>query len=289
MKITDTELEKISSLINELTGITIGKDKAYFVESRLSEIAQKKGLKTFAELHSFMRTNQDPSLKQELIDAITVNETFFFRDKHPFTILTRHLVDLVFESKRSHEDQLKSKLGDWFSQKKIHLWSAACSYGQEPYSVAIALSEQYADIQDWEIRILATDISGNALNRAREGIYSDFEVSRGLDESVRDKYFSRLEGGNRWQVRDHIRRMVEFRQLNLHEEYVGLGFFDIIFCRNVAIYFDTETKKRMFEKFEKVFNKEGWLMLGASESLTFITDKYELQRFEEGNCYKVIH
>ncbi len=285
MKLNTADLKELSGVIRTYTGISIGEDKAYFLESRLSEIAAQYQIHNFSQLRSLINGGQTPKLRQQIIDAITVNESFFFRDRYPFDILTKHLVPDVVRSKAESEAILRQNLGSWFSQKRLHIWSTACAYGQEPYSIAMALRESIADIDQWEVRILATDISSAAVERAMRGEYSDFEISRGLDEHIRRKYFER--DGDRWRIIDRIKNMVSFRQFNLQSEFTGIGFFDVIFCRNVAIYFDEKNKRQLFSRFLAHFNHNGWLILGSSESVVFLSDAYKMLKYAEGIVYQV--
>jgi chemotaxis protein methyltransferase CheR len=205
---------------------------------------------------------------------MTTNETSFFRDTHPFDALRKHvLVDML--ARRAAE-------------KRLSIWCGACSTGQEPYTIALILREHFADRTDrtgWKIDILATDLSTDVLVRAREGRYSQLEVNRGLPAPLLVKHFERH--GTEWRIKDDIRRLVEFRQLNLIDPIWAVGAADIVFLRNVLIYFDVPTKKAILRKVRGIMRRDGYLFLGGAETTLNIDDEFVRQSFERAGCYRL--
>ena len=254
---TPFDYEYLRKLLKERSGLDLSTDKQYLVESRLIPLARKSGLSGIGELVSKMKSGA-PSLITEVVEAMTTNETFFFRDKIPF----EHLRDTVLPL------MLKARA----NVRSLRIWSAACSTGQEPYSIAMCLKEKAPLLSGWRIEIVATDLSQEVLEKSRAGIYSQFEVQRGLPIQMLVKHFT--QSGEIWQVNADIRAMVQHRQLNLLQDFSQLGRFDVIFCRNVLIYFDQETKINVFERLNKAMEPDGMLMLGAAESVVGITDAF---------------
>ena len=254
---TPLDYEYLRKLLKERSGLDLSTDKQYLVESRLIPLARKCGLSGIGELVSKMKSGA-PALTTEVVEAMTTNETFFFRDKIPF----EHLRDTVLPL------MLKARA----NVRSLRIWSAACSTGQEPYSIAMCLKEKAPLLSGWRIEIVATDLSQEVLEKSRAGIYSQFEVQRGLPIQMLVKHFT--QSGEIWQVNADIRAMVQHRQLNLLQDFSQLGRFDVIFCRNVLIYFDQETKAAIFERIAKVLEPDGMLMLGAAESVVGITDAF---------------
>ena len=254
---TPFDYEYLRKLLKERSGLDLSTDKQYLVESRLIPLARKSGLSGIGELVSKMKSGA-PSLITEVVEAMTTNETFFFRDKIPF----EHLRDTVLPL------MLKARA----KARSLRIWSAACSTGQEPYSIAMCLKEKAPLLSGWRIEIVATDLSQEVLEKSRAGIYSQFEVQRGLPIQMLVKHFT--QSGEIWQVNADIRAMVQHRQLNLLQDFSQLGRFDVIFCRNVLIYFDQETKINVFERLNKAMEPDGMLMLGAAESVVGITDAF---------------
>jgi chemotaxis protein methyltransferase CheR len=251
------DYEFVRKLLKERSGLDLSADKRYLVESRLVPLARKVGLPGSGELVARLR-NGDASITADVVEAMTTNETFFFRDKIPFD----HLRDTI----------LPSLIHSRASRRTLRIWSAACSTGQEPYSIAMCLKEKAAELAGWRIEIVGTDLSREVLEKSKAGIYSQFEVQRGLPIQLLVKYFTQI--GEMWQLNADIRGMVQYRQLNLLQDFSSLGKFDVIFCRNVLIYFDQETKAATFERIARVLEPDGMLMLGAAESVVGITDVF---------------
>ena len=254
---TPLDYEYLRKLLKERSGLDLSSDKQYLVESRLVPLARKAGLGGIPELVQKMRGGAE-ALATEVVEAMTTNETFFFRDKIPFD----HLRDTVLPT------LLPARAG----RRSLRIWSAASSTGQEPYSIAMLLKEKAPMLAGWRIEIVATDLSHEVLEKSKAGIYSQFEVQRGLPIQLLVKYFTQT--GELWQLNADVRSMVQHRQLNLLQDFSHLGKFDVIFCRNVLIYFDQDTKINIFERLNRVLEPDGVLMLGAAESVVGITDAF---------------
>ncbi len=264
MNVTDFEL--IAQLLKERSGLALNKEKAYLLESRLNPVARKWNFAGFDELAQAIRAKKDEALLVDVTEAMTTNESFFFRDQKPFdqfnTIVLPHLLE-TRATKRS-----------------IRIWSAACSSGQEPYTLAMLLKEQAAKLAGWRVEIVATDLSNEILDKAKEGLYSQFEVQRGLPISLLVKHFTQV--GDRWQIDDSLRKMVRFQQLNLLRDFSSLGYFDVVFCRNVLIYFDTETKTRVLDGIADRLPSDGFLYLGGAETVLGTTDRFQIMQGQRG-------
>jgi chemotaxis protein methyltransferase CheR len=254
---TPLDYDFLRKVLKERSGLDLSADKQYLVESRLTPLARKAGLAGIAELLQKMKGGAEP-LTVEVVEAMTTNETFFFRDKVPFD----HLRDTI----------LPELLHARASRKTLRIWSAACSTGQEPYSIAMCLKEKGAALQGWRIEIVGTDLSQEVLEKSKAGIYSQFEVQRGLPIQLLVKYFT--QNGELWQISPELRGMVQHKQLNLLQDFTQLGRFDVIFCRNVLIYFDQPTKASVFERMARIVEPDGVLMLGAAETVVGITDAF---------------
>ncbi len=254
---TPLDYDFLRVILKQRSGLDLSADKQYLVESRLVPLARKAGLAGIPELVQKMKSGAE-ALTTEVVEAMTTNETFFFRDKVPFD----HLRDTI----------LPALLQSRASRKSLRIWSAACSTGQEPYSIAMCLKEKAAQLTGWRIEIVGTDLSQEVLEKSRAGIYSQFEVQRGLPIQLLVKYFAQI--GELWQLNSEIRGMVQYRQLNLLQDFSSLGKFDVVFCRNVLIYFDQQTKTQIFDRIAKVIEPDGMLMLGAAESVVGITNAF---------------
>jgi len=254
MPVTAAEIDAVSSLVFDLCGIVLDQTKDYLIESRLTDVMRASGARTFHDLVADARTGKDSDLNRRIVDAITTNETLFFRDASPFEALQHKAIPTRIDAKTGT-----------LAARRLRIWSAACSSGQEPYSIAITLHELIPDIRNWDVAILATDISDAVIKQASLGRYSDFEIDRGMSPARRDKYFVRDAAG--WRIRDEIRSLVTFRKLNLLESFADLGPFDVVFCRNVAIYFSPADRTRLFRRLVDRLEDGGYLFVGSSESL----------------------
>jgi chemotaxis protein methyltransferase CheR len=255
--VTPLDYDFLRKFLKERSGLDLSAEKQYLVESRLLPLARKSGLEGISELVQKLKSGAD-ALTSEVVEAMTTNETFFFRDKVPFD----HLRETV----------LPALLAARAGRKTLRIWSAASSTGQEPYSIAMLLKEKEAALAGWRIEIVATDLSQGVLEKSRAGIFSQFEVQRGLPIQLLVKYFK--QSGELWQINADIRAMVQHRQLNLLQDFSHLGKFDVIFCRNVLIYFDQDTKIATFERLARAIEPDGFLMLGAAETVVGINDAF---------------
>ena len=254
---TPADYDYLRKFLKERSGLDLSPDKQYLVESRLLPLARKASLSGITDLVLKIR-NGDGRLATDVVEAMTTNETFFFRDRIPFDHLRDSIVPGLIQARAA--------------RKSLRIWSAASSTGQEPYSIAMCLKEMGAALAGWRIEIVATDLSQEVLEKSRAGVYSQFEVQRGLPIQLLMKYFT--QAGDVWQLNADVRAMVQFRQLNLLQDFSHLGTFDVIFCRNVLIYFDQDTKAVIFERMAKGLEADGALLLGAAESVVGITDAF---------------
>ena len=257
---TPHDYDFLRKCLKERSGLVLSADKQYLVESRLLPVARKAGLMTLGELVGLLRGAHDPVLMTTVVEAMTTNESFFFRDKAPFEHFRATIMPALIEARRT--------------ARSIRIWCAASSTGQEPYSLAMCLKEIEREILGWRIELLATDLSGEVLEKARAGIYSQFEVQRGLPIAFLVKHFTR--SGEFWQIAPELRAMVRYRQLNLLTDFSHLGVFDLVFCRNVLIYFDAETKTDVLNRLARVTAPDGFLVLGAAETVVGLTDRFKM-------------
>ncbi len=266
IKIAPAELKLISQYIQAITGIYLDQSKSYLFETRLSSIAEAYGCKSYQELHSKAKQEPSKKIEKEIIDAITTNETLFFRDKGPFELLQHKILPEIIDLRASQSAM----------KPRIKIWSAASSTGQELYSIAIIIKELLKESSDYFFTLLGTDISDAAVAQASYGKYNRFEIERGLDKRYLQKYFTLL--GDSWKIKDEIRAMVNFKKINLMQPLSGLGKFDIIFCRNVAIYFTLEDRKKLFNKLADNLADDGFLIIGSTESLTGVCPRFVPKR-----------
>ena len=254
---TPPDYEYLRKLLKDHSGLDLSADKQYLIESRLLPLARKCGLSGIPDLITKIRAGSSTHTVQ-VVEAMTTNETFFFRDKVPFD----HFRDTIMP------EVLKARA----ARRSIRIWCAAGSTGQEPYSLAMCLKEMGAALAGWRVEITATDLSQEVLEKSKAGIYSQFEVQRGLPIQMLVKYFK--QSGELWQINPELRAMVQHRQLNLLQDISHLGTFDVIFCRNVLIYFDQQTKAGIFGKISRMLEPDGVLALGAAESVVGITNLF---------------
>jgi len=264
MKVDDFEL--LAKTVYEQSGLVITADKAYLLESRLGPVARKYGVKTIEELVTMLRQRRDATVIKAVTDAMTTNETLFFRDTKPFEQFRRLVLPELIAARQA--------------KRHLRIWSAASSSGQEPYSLAMILREEAALLSGWRVEIIGTDISQEIIERARAGIYSQFEVQRGLPIQFLMKYFKQVE--DRWQISQEIRDMVQYREFNLLHDTKLLGTFDVVFCRNVLIYFDQPTKGQVLARIAQVLQPDGLLYLGGAETVLGISDRFEPLPAERG-------
>lgn len=264
--VTQGALHFFFSLLQNESGLALDDSKRYLIETRLEPVAIQEGFSSIDDLVRHMRENSSPLLRQKVVDAMTTNETSFFRDVTPFEMMRSAILpDLLKTNERN---------------RRIRIWSAGCATGQEPYSIAMLLCDLAPSLQNWNASILATDIAEKVLQRAQAGVYSQYEVQRGLPVTYLTRYFN--QDGIQWGIKPEVKRLVEFRKINFLSDFSSLDSFDVIFCRNVLIYFDVDTKKKVLEQAAKVLAPGGFLFLGGAETLLGITGDFA--RFETGRA-----
>jgi chemotaxis protein methyltransferase CheR len=252
------------------SGIVLDDTKQYLIESRLLPIVQKEKLQTLDELCARLRASENGPLRRQVVEAMTTNETLFFRDIVVFDSLREKVLPELIDSRRS--------------SRTLAIWSAAASSGQEAYSLAILLVEM--GLAGWNIQIFGTDLNSQILEQARSGRYIQLEVNRGLPAKHLVKYFQRV--GLEWQIKDELRRMVQFQTFDLRQSMRGLGPFDLILCRNVLIYFDVKTKKQILGEMRGVLNPQGLLLLGSAETTLNLDDRFQRRAFGHAIFYEVL-
>jgi chemotaxis protein methyltransferase CheR len=260
---TDQDFDFICKIVRDRSAIALEDGKQYLVESRLAPLVRKMTLNSITDLVALLRAPFSDELKQQVVEAMVTTETTFFRDLNPFEALRRELVPVLIEKRKI--------------ERSLNIWCAACSTGQEPYSLALMIREHFPQLAGWNVKILATDLSRDVLARAREGRYSQIEVNRGLPAALLVKHFR--QHGNSWQLNDDVRAMVEFKEFNLVRAWPLLPRMDLVFLRNVMIYFDVETKKDILSRMTKVLRADGYLLLGGAETTFNLNGSY--QRIEQ--------
>jgi chemotaxis protein methyltransferase CheR len=257
--VTPLEYDYLRRLLKERSGLVLSADKQYLVESRLLPLARRAGLASLTGLVQALRGPNAEPLTVEVVEAMTTNESFFFRDKIPF--------------EQFRDVMMPALLAARAAQRRIRIWCAAASTGQEPYSLAMCLKEMKDKLSGWRVEILGTDLSLEVLEKAKAGVYSQFEVQRGLPINFLVKHFT--QNGDTWQIAPEIRAMVQYRPLNLLADFNHLGTFDVVFCRNVLIYFDQDTKVGVLNRIARLLEPEGFLMLGAAETVVGLTEAFK--------------
>lgn len=252
------DFDLFANAVKQRSGLVLTTDKAYLLESRLPPVARKWSFKTIDELAHAVRIKRDEAMMSEIAEAMTTNESIFFRDGKPFERFRTILMPQFIEARAQ--------------KKQLRIWSAAASSGQEAYSLAMICAENAAQLPDWRIDIQGTDLSSQMIERAQSGIYSQFEVQRGLPAALLVKYFDK--SGDKWQIREPIRKTVKFRTANLLHDLGPVGVFDIIFCRNLLVYFDPPTKVRVLNALAAVLAPDGLLCLGKTETALGINEKF---------------
>jgi chemotaxis protein methyltransferase CheR len=267
--VNSQDFEFVSQLLRKRAGIVLTGDKMYLLESRLAPLARKEGLPSIDDLITVVRSRRDERLIAQVVDVMTTNETFFFRDKTPFDHLKDAIFPVLAQARRG---------------SRIRIWCAACSTGQEPYSIAMMLDQNPALTGGVPVEIVATDISDRCLERARQGLFTQFEVQRGLPIQMLMHYFTQQD--DHWRISERLRQMVSFRKMNLIEPAYNLGQFDIVFCRNVLIYFDGPTKGAVLDRIAATMNPGGFLLMGAAESIVGISQSFDVMQDRRG-LYKL--
>ncbi len=252
----DAEFDYLRGFLKDRSGLSLSAEKRYLIDSRLGPICRRFSLSSVSEMVAKLRQGRDRALETAVVEAMTTNETFFFRDKTPFDIFKDTILPQM----------LAARAG----KRKLRIWCAAASSGQEPYSLAMMLDEARAKLSGWQIEIVATDIATEVLEKAKAGVYTQFEVQRGLPIQMLLKYFQ--QKGDAWHISPAIKSMVTFKQMNLIKDFSQLGQFDVIYCRNVLIYFDQPTKTDVLRRLSAALAPDGVLLLGAAETVIGLTD-----------------
>ncbi len=271
MTIATTDFDYISTLVRQRSAIVLETGKEYLIEARLLPLARERGASTVSGLVGELRRSPTGPLRDLIVEAMTTNETSFFRDVHPFTALSDQILPDLVRSRGS--------------ERSLNIWSAACSSGQEIYSIAMLVQDVIGADPAWRVRLLATDLSPAMLARTREGIYTQFEVNRGLPASMLVRHFRKV--GLQWQIDERMRRLVETRLVNLDQELRNIAQMDIVFMRNVLIYFDSPTKRQILARVRKVMRPDGYLVLGGAETTLNLDDSFDRVQIGRAPVYRL--
>ncbi len=267
------DLEFVCDFVRNGAAIDLNLDKAYLINTRLEPLVRKHGFGSLENLVAELRKSTPAGgLGEEAIDAITTNETSFFRDFHPFEAMREHIIPKIMEKRRA--------------QQALNLWCAASSSGQEPYSIAMLLREHFPALESWNLTFIASDISRTMLSRCREGRYTKLEVNRGLPVPMLIKYFEEEDGG--WRIKKELRDMVRFQHVNLIQPWSLLPRMDIIFMRNVLIYFDIDTRKGILTKIQTLLRSDGYVFLGSTETPLTLDAGLESASVPKSSCYCLV-
>lgn len=269
MSISPQDFDFVSKLLRAECAIVLEKGKEYLVESRLAPICRDKGFPTLEGLVAALKGNADSGLKQQVVEAMTTNETSFFRDIEPFENLRKVILPEIIEKRTA--------------SRTLNIWCAASSTGQEPYSIAMLLREHFPQLNDWKISFIASDISQEVLARAKSGRYSQLEVNRGLPVTYLVKYFKKE--GTDWFINEDIRKMIRFEAINLVKPFSIISDIDLVMIRNVLIYFEVDIKKNILAKIRKIMKPDGFLLLGAAETTLNLDDNFIRRAVGKGSCY----
>jgi chemotaxis protein methyltransferase CheR len=273
VKIKPDEIQLITKYIYEISGIHIEPSKSYLLETRLGRMLEDENCTSYTEFYHKAKADRSKVLEAKILDGITTNETLFFRDSNPFELLKHKILPEVIDKHASKS-----------LATPIRIWSAACSTGQEVYSIAIILNELLGN-SPVKFRLMGTDLSDAAIKQASYGAYNKFEIERGLPRERLQRYFK--ADGAKWKIKDQIRVMATFKKFNLMHPFMGMGKFDIIFCRNVAIYFTLEDRKKLFAKIADALEPDGFLIIGSTESLTGVCPRFVPKRHLKSIFYKL--
>jgi chemotaxis protein methyltransferase CheR len=274
IKISRDEIKLFAKYIYGVSGINIELSKAYLLETRLGRLLQAENCVSYSDFYHKAKKDLSRRLEKQIIDAITTNETLFFRDTGPFELLKHKILPEVIDRRTSK-----------FAGNKIRIWSSACSTGQEVFSIAIVLNELLGPGHGFNVQLLGTDLSDAAIKQASYGVYNKFEIERGLPRERLQRYF--VPCGGDWKIKDEIRSSASFRKMNLMQPFTGIGKFDIVFCRNVAIYFTLEDRKKLFNKIADVLEPHGYLIIGSTESLTGVCPRFVPKRHLKSIFYQL--
>ncbi len=271
-KLGSEDFDYVAKLVRDKSAIVLEPEKLYLVEARLVPVARREGFDSISELVAKVRGISGGPLREMVVEAMTTNETSFFRDITPFQALKEQVLPELIESRSD--------------KKKLNLWCAASSTGQEPYSIAMTLKDGFPELADWDITFYATDLSLEVLNRGKEGFYSQLEVNRGLPAPMLVKNFTKE--GTEWRVKEDLRNMIDFRQLNLIGNWPPMPRFDIVFVRNVLIYFDVDVKRGILENMRQTMASDAFLFLGSAETTLNIAEEFTRVKYDRGSCYRLV-
>ena len=266
---TPADYSYLCEFLKGSSGLSLGPDKGYLITSRLQPLARELGLSGIPEIVTRLQKGTERGLAVAVTEAMTTNETSFFRDVIPFDEFRNYMLPQVLQSRGGY--------------RSLRIWSAACSTGQEPYTLAILLNELLPDIRSWRVEIVATDLDQTVLDRAQSGFYTERELKRGMPPEYLDRYF--VQDGDRFQVRDSLRSIITWKQLNLMRDFSSLGQFDVVFCRNVLIYFDNNDKMNIVRRIHRLLASDGFLMLGAAETVIGLCDDFA----RDTNCRSAVY
>lgn len=271
MSVDAPDFAYVRDLLRDAAAIVLEPGKEYLVESRLAPLARSEGFASLSSMVTALRLGAVKGLHTKVVDRMTTNETSFFRDLHPFDALKRTVLPELI-ARRSQE-------------RTLNIWCGACSSGQEPYSIMMLLRDTFPQLVDWNVSLLATDLSVEMIERARAGVYSQMEINRGLPAPMLVKYFEKRE--NDWRINDRARRGIEFRELNLCRPWSGVARMDLIFLRNVMIYFAPDAKRTILAQIRSLLRPDGYLFLGGAETTYGLDEAYERVVFGKAAAYRV--
>lgn len=263
--------EYVRQLVRDRAAIVLEENKGYLVDARLGPLATKEGFRSVEELVRALRSQRYGPLHKSVVEAMTTNETFFFRDRAPFEALREQILPVLVQARRS--------------SRQLHIWSAAASSGQEAYSVLMLLKEHFPELDTWQVQLLGSDISREVLEKARAGRYTQLEVNRGLPAHLLTRFFE--HHGLEWRIKPALRDMLRLEEINLIEPWPPLPRFDVIFLRNVLIYFDVPTKRRILERVRGVMAPDGYLFLGGAETTLGVDEQLIKADYPNANCYRL--
>ena len=271
MPLSDDDFSYVREMVYRQAAIVLEKEKNYLVEARLTPLVRQHGFGSLEELVAQLRNQPHNGMQWHVVEAMTTNETSFFRDVHPFEMLKKNVLPELMKKRAT--------------TRQLSIWCAAASSGQEPYTILMLLREAFPELLTWKLNFIATDISQEMIERCREGCYSQLEVNRGLPAPLLVKYFSKI--GTEWKIKDELRRMIDFRQMNLAQAWSALPAMDVIFMRNVLIYFDLETKKAILARVRRTLKADGYFFLGGAETTLNIDESFKRVQIDKAAYYQL--
>ncbi|HEX8324410.1 MAG TPA: protein-glutamate O-methyltransferase CheR [Tepidisphaeraceae bacterium] len=271
MAMNPNDLKYVCDLVLRRSGIVLDASKEYLIEARLSMLIKRLNVPSIVELLQQARTKKTEPAERDIVDAMTTNETSFFRDIHPFEALKKQIMPSLLASRAA--------------ERKLNIWCAASSTGQEPYTLAMLLKENFPQLAGWKVTFIASDLSRDVLAKAKAGRYSQLEVNRGLPAAMMVKYFKKQ--GLEWEIVPDVRNMIDFREINLLGAWPLMPSLDLVFIRNVLIYFNQETKRQILGRIRGLMRPDGFLFLGAAETTLNVDDKFERHPLENTGCYRL--